>query len=400
MLLAGLLVAGYLCHPLTSGLTGLALIILAAASPTRKWRRNIAWTLTSILPTVLLVYLNRNLVSSTSSHVHWAGLTDPLSVRAWLVYIRAADITPLAHSGPNIFFSHAVSSWSHLPAVTTWSLLGLMLLSIAAFVSAGDSPTPARGTAAMCRDVFARGKKLLRAPTRAWFVVSTILIVCALFGPADLGEGQGAFLRQRFLLLGLATALPLLKTRAVRAGHANAIARFGFAALLLGCVIQLFILWGYGRASNEVASDFMRAKPYTGIGQRVAVLTIEPDLDYEPRPLLHLADLFGVQTGNIIWNNYAAALRYFPVRFRDPSNCDVFLVRGIPDFETAQIKQDDLDDWEELASEIEGKTDVLVVWGTSRELDEINSEWFGDEPVFEDGQIRVFRHIERGAGTE
>jgi len=34
-----------------------------------------------------------------------------------------------------------------------------------------------------------------------------------------------------------------------------------------------------------------------------------------------------------------------------------------------------------------------VVWGRSRELDEINSQWFGEEPVFEDGQIRVFRHI-------
>ena len=401
MLLAGLLAAGYLCHPVTSGLAGLALIILAVASPARRWRRSIAWTLTSIFPTVLLVYLNRNLASgSTISHVRWSGLTDPWSVRAWLVYIRGADITPLAHTGPDIFFSHALSSWSHLPAVTTWSLLGFMLLSLAAFMSVGVVQTPVSGTAAVRRELFARGKKLLAAPMRGWFVVSAILMVCALFGPADLGEGQGAFLRQRFLLLGLATALPLLKTRAIRAGHGNAIARLGFAALFLGCVIQLVILWGYARASSRLASDFMMAKPYTGIGQRVAVLTIEPDIDYEPRPLLHLGDLFGVQTGNIIWNNYAAALPYFPVRFRDPSNCDVFLVPGIPDFETAQITKDDLDDWEDLASDIEGKTDVLVVWGRSRELDEINSQWFGEEPVFEDGQIRVFRHIDRGAGTE
>src|SRR5215471_4076123 len=150
LLLAGLLVAGYLCHPVTSVLTGLALVILAVVTPARKWLRNTAWTLISILPSLLLTYVNRKLVSgSTGGKVRWAGLTDPLSVRAWLVYIRAADITPLAHTGPGIFFSHTISSWSPLPAVTTWSLLGLLLLSLAAFLSVRKGRVTADGAASV-----------------------------------------------------------------------------------------------------------------------------------------------------------------------------------------------------------------------------------------------------------
>jgi len=170
------------------------------------------------------------------------------------------------------------------------------------------------------------------------------------------------------------------------------VAKLGFAALLIGCVIQLATVWGYAEASNRLARDFVQAKPYVGTGQRVAVLVIEPEIDYEPRPLVHLADLFGIDTDNVIWNNYAPALDYFPIRFRDATDRDLFYVRGIPDFEQ-QIAQEDLEYWEDLLSDIDGKTDVLVVWGKSDELDEINSEWFEVEPVFASDNVRVFRHL-------
>ena len=138
----------------------------------------------------------------------------------------------------------------------------------------------------------------------------------------------------------------------------------------------------------------MQAKRHIGTGQRVAVLIVEPETNFEPKPLLHLPDLLGIDTGNVIWNNYGPGLYYFPVQFRDSTNAILFYARGIPEFTYQRIGQEDLDDWEDLLSEIEGRTDALVVWRGTEELDKVNSEWFEDKPVFQNEDIRVFRHRE------
>jgi hypothetical protein len=124
----------------------------------------------------------------------------------------------------------------------------------------------------------------------------------------------------------------------------------------------------------------------------VAVLIDEPEDNYRAKPLLHLSDLFGIDTGNVIWNNYGPGLYYFPIQFRDPNNAALFCGPVFPEFTDPENVQRDIEDWTELLSEIESRTDALVVWGGGPELDEINSEWFDDEPVFENDDVRVFRH--------
>src|SRR5262249_15672672 len=258
LLLAGLLIAGYFCHPVSSGLTAFALVILSLATPGPEWRRRLAWTLTSVLPSVLLIYFYQSLMPiPAETHARWADLADRLSVREWLIYIRAADITPLAYAGPDLFFSHTISRWSHLPAVTTWSILGLILLSLSAL--------PYRGTR---KSAVTRGPGIA-GTMRGWLLVSALFIFCRLFGPTDLGDAQGGYLRQRCLLLGLATAVPIFRAPGKPAGLESLLPKLGFAALLIGCVIQLATVWGYAEASNRLAKDFAQAKPYAGTGQRV-----------------------------------------------------------------------------------------------------------------------------------
>jgi hypothetical protein len=170
------------------------------------------------------------------------------------------------------------------------------------------------------------------------------------------------------------------------------IARLGFAALLIASTLQLAAVWNYAQTSNRLAGEFMQAKPYVGTGQRVVVLIVEPEDNYEAQPLLHVCDVLGIDTGNVIWNNYAPSLYYFPIQFRDAYNGTPFSTRRIPDFADPGMAQEDLEDWGDLLSEIEAKTDVLVVWGGTPELDDIDSEWYGDEPVFENDDVQVFRH--------
>jgi hypothetical protein len=377
--MAVLLIANFLCHPVSLGVTVFALIALSAATPGAEWRRRAGWTLVSIVPLVPLIFLYRSMMQAAAAiHPRWMNLADPLSARQWLTYSRRVNILSLIDQEPNLLFSHTVSSWSHLPAVTTWTIVGLILLSLSSVIGRQNERSAAGNT------------------TRGWVLVSAALILCGLFGPDDVGEAHGGFLRERILLLGLATVVPILKPRLTRARPGSLVAAVGFGALLIAAYLQLAAVRSYAQTSNRLAGEFMQAKPYVGTGQRVAVLIVEPETNYEPKPLLHLPELFGIDSGNVIWNNYGPGLYYFPVRFRDASNASLFYVRGIPEFTDHQISQEDLEDWADLLSEIEARTDVLVVWRGTAELDEVNSEWFADEPVFQNDNVRVFRHRQKG----
>jgi len=368
--IAGLLVAGYLCHPVSLGMTVTAVTVLAVTTPGAGWRRRLGWTAISFLPLVPLALFYRHLMRSAGTMTaRWTDLTDPSSLNQWLTYIRGANIISLAYNEPNLLFGNVISSWSHLPPVTNWAVAGLILFLLSALLARKDEGKAPPGI------------------MRGWILLSTAWILLGLIGPDDIGEAHGGFLRERLLLFGLATLFPALKLNPKRF-----LTRMGAAPLLIAVLLQSLIVWNYAAFSSRLAEEFMQAKPHTGTGQRIAVLLVNPEDEYAANPLTNISNLLGVDTGNVVWNNYAPALYYFPIQFRDETNSSLFYIRGIPAFTDQGIPGDELDDWAQLLSEIESKTDVLVVWGGTPELDEINSDWFEDDPVFENDNVRVFKH--------
>jgi hypothetical protein len=375
LVLAALLIASYLCHPVTVGVTAFALIILSVATPGADRRLRVGWTVMSMIPLVPLIYFYRSLMQgAAATHPRWEGLTNPFSIGQLLTYFRGANILVLADDEPNLFFSHTISDWSHLPAVTTLTIVGLILLSLSAILH-GKSEKP-----------------LASRTTFAWILTIVPLILCGLFGPDDLGKAHGGFLRERLLLLGLATLIPVLNARLTRARAQGIPALMGVGALLIAGSLQLAALWNYAETSNRLAAELIQAKAYIGTGQRVVVLIDEPEDNYTAKPLLHVSDLFGIDTGNVIWNNYGPGLYYFPIRFRDATDAALFPGPVVPEFTDTELREKDIEDWTDLLSKIEARTDVLVVWGGDPEIDEANSEWFADEPVFENDDVRVLRH--------
>jgi hypothetical protein len=374
ILLAGLLIFGYLCHPVSVSVTALALVILSIATPGR-WRRRALWTLVSILPLVPLFYFYRTLMrAAAQAHPRWTDLDNMLSLRQWLGYVRGANIFLITDDEPDLLFSHTISGLSHLPAATTWIILGVALFLISALIGVRSASQRAGN------------------PRRGWILLCVLLLLLGLFGPDDLGDAHGGFLRERVLLLGVATMIPILPVRLTGGLSRRLFAAGGFAALLMGCCLQVAAVWNYAQVSNRLAAELMAAKPYIGVSQRVAALIDQPEDNYRAKPLLHLADLFGIDTGNVIWNNYGPGLYYFPTKFRDARNTELFHGPVFPEFTDSANAQKDLDDWSKLISEIQSRTDVLVVWGGGPDLDDTYSEWFEDEPVFENDDVRVFKH--------
>ena len=137
----------------------------------------------------------------------------------------------------------------------------------------------------------------------------------------------------------------------------------------------------------------MAAKPFVGTGQRVEAIQIDTGGPYRANPVHNLSSALGIGTNNVVWNNYGPCLYYFPVRFADTevgrhamdlSNAGIFRFQRYDESEH-------LIWYKKLLSESHEQIDALVVVGSHLEVDRINAEWYGPEPVFQTGEVRVFR---------
>jgi hypothetical protein len=135
------------------------------------------------------------------------------------------------------------------------------------------------------------------------------LLLGGIAGPDSFGPAHGEFLPQRLVLLGLVALVPVFDVDASRAAGRAAI-----AAVLLALVLQSMIVWDYALYSDRTAGEIIRAAPAVGRRQRIATLLVTTRSRFRTNPLLHAECWLGVDTGNIVWNNYETVHYYFPVR--------------------------------------------------------------------------------------
>src|SRR5260370_42367970 len=120
-------------------MTVAAVTVLTVARAGAGWRRRLGWTAVSFLPLIPLAVYYRHLMHGAGTlTARWTDLIDPFSLTQWLTYIRGANILSLAYTEPNLLLGNLISSWSHLPAATTWAVAGLILLLLSAFLGRKD----------------------------------------------------------------------------------------------------------------------------------------------------------------------------------------------------------------------------------------------------------------------
>lgn len=373
--LAALLVACYFCHLVAAGLTAGGLLVLALTTGEAGRLRRVVATGASLLPLGALGLAYRGVMEGTGVPIrpHWQGLTDPWSPLGWLVrLLQEDDVLQLHHRGYFPFVAEPSGLFPYLRP-SSFVVAGLALL-LAATLYAGW-----------------RERKAGADPRRAWGILALAFCAAGLFGPDHFGVAHGLGLRERFMLLGLACFVPFLRFESV-----SLAARAGALALVAASLLQAASVWDYALASDREVGNFMRAAPHVGRGQRVAtVLALRPSR-FRVIPLLNLDTLLGVGTGNIVWNNYQAGSYLFPVTYRTSEEARLgervaatnrINLAAAPDGVGTQ-----LDGWAQVLARYEGEMDVLIVWGRVEQLDEINRKWFGPDPVFEGGDVRVFMH--------
>ena len=134
---------------------------------------------------------------------------------------------------------------------------------------------------------------------------------------------------------------------------------------------------------------------WSGRGQRIVTLLVRSRSRFRANPLLHAEDWLGVDSGNVVWNNYEALHYYFPVQFKPeierPHPGDLELVSI---HEEPKDKSTRLGDWERILSRHADSIDVILFWKSDEALEAITKRWFdlterkGDVQIFRRSQAR------------
>lgn len=361
--LAGLLVLGYACHPISLGLTVVGLGVLSLTTPGPRPAARVAWTVASglVLVPLGLLYIHYMKAGGVIEPV-WEQLKNPFSFKDWGE--QASWVDPLT-----------VAMKSAIPMLPIRSRLfglvapaSLMVLGVLAVYASGvfgrSGPRPS----------WFRSSN----PLRGWLLLSALLLVGGLVSPDTLGPKHGFYLAQRIILLGLVVLGVFLDV-----GELWRLGRLGIILVGLAAAVQGGFLVEYGARSDRLAGGLMKAKAFVGEHVRMATLLLDLKGPYRANPLLHVDTMLGVGNGNIVWDNYEAAWYYFPVRVRDDRPHPPVLA-----FEEVSIRDSEADLpgrvklWTEILQSHADQIDVLVLWGRNRALDAITTRWF--EPVHED----------------
>jgi hypothetical protein len=371
LVLAALLVLGYLFHLVSMGLTAIGLAVLAAVTPGPGRRARCGWTLASFLPLVPLAWIYREQTRDSGGfRAEWWVLSNPWSLRSWATQLSWTD--PISLTGrAKMPFVAAESVWYHGVAPVAWLGLGVGLVLAAGFC--------ARWRHADLRS--------LASVRRGWLLLACLLLVGGVVAPDTIGPG--AYLPHRITLLGLVALVPYVELQL-----AHWAKRLAGAILTVALVLQSAFLWDYALCSNHLAGAYMEAKPAVGEHRRVGNLIARCALatSHRANPLLHIGSMMGVDTGNIVWDNYEPLLPHFPVQFRTEAARELtreFLPVSCYDGGTNDLTPR-LARWIEVSERHHNEIDVLVVRGARPELEHTIDPWF--QVVFQIENVRVLEN--------
>jgi hypothetical protein len=127
-----------------------------------------------------------------------------------------------------------------------------------------------------------------------------------------------------------------------------------------------------------------------GRGQRIVTLLVTSRSRFRANPLLHAEDWLGVDSGNVVWNNYEAIHYYFPVQFKpeikrpDPGDLERASIH-----EESKDKSTRLGEWEGILSRYADSIDVILFWKSDEALEAITKRWFN--LTERKGDVQIFR---------
>jgi hypothetical protein len=394
--LAALLTLGYFCHLVSLGVTVFGLVVLSlsgsfAVGSRHPWRhrlRRLAQTSASFIPLAVLGFFYLR-ISRQGGPMHpvWDNLSDPWLPEAWGARLGWVEPLTLAIKDGLPFTSRFGPAFTcFAPAV--WLGVALVFWWYGRITSRPETAARDPGIIATDRP---GSPSILEGGTRddrsGWLMLAALLTMGGVLGPDSLGAAHGEFLPQRVILLGLVALVTVFDVNPAR--WPGLIATF---ALVAAVSLQSAIVWDYARYSDRTAGQIIRAGDLVGRDQRIVTQLTTSHGRFRANPLLHAENWLGVDTRNVVWNNYETLHYYFPVQFKAgierPHPADLELVSL---HEDPMERTDRLRDWERILSHSADTIDVVLVWKSDERLDAITKRWF--DLAGRRGDVQVYRRI-------
>jgi hypothetical protein len=388
--LALLVCLGYFCHLVSLGLTVVGLIVLAVTGPVQNgnegsWRARttrLLRTSISFVPLGVLGYLYLQAARRSGPlQPVWENPPNPWWPGAWRTRLGWVDPITLAVK-EGLPFTNRVSHAFILFAPAVWLSLGLVLWWYGRMTGKPDSQEISRADGPEARESI--GTQQQGDDRQGWMVLASLLLVGGIAGPDSFGPAHGEFLPQRVLLLGFIALAPVFD-----ADLSRWTGRFLLAAIAVAVALQAAIIWDYALYCDATAGQIIRAGKFVGRNQRIVTLLVSSKGRFRANPLLHSENWLGVDTGNVVWNNYETRHYYFPVQFRPeierPKSGDLewISIHDDPKDKAARLR-----DWEELLDRHAKSIDVVLFWKSDPELEAITRRWF--DLAQQNGDVRIF----------
>jgi hypothetical protein len=358
--LAGWIVVGYVCHPISLGATALGLVVVAGLGWREGRGRRLARTALGLLPLVPLGIVYRSLMAG-------GGEIQPLWDNARGATWAAAALNQMIWIDPislarrdRVPWLGWTAGWAGLLAPLIWLGIGLGALVI--------GRQPARGT-----------------PGRAWLALAAVLLAIGLAAPDTLGPRHGNFLGQRVFLAGLLALVPATAMSSRRAGLAT-------VALGLAGALQASTVIEYGQEADRKIGAYMAAGGGVGRESRVAGLVLHSVSPFRANALWHADTLLGVGTGNIVWSNYESAHYYFPVGVKaGVEHPPIEGFEWVSRLDAPQERDERVAWWTAILERHHDQIDGLVVWGRDEAVDAVTRRWYVEVEGEEGAPARVWR---------
>ncbi len=389
--LSVLLCFGFFCHLVSLGLTVFALIVLSLLGPVPRQSRQpsrfrisrLLRTSLSFLPLLVPVYFYLQAARHGGPIMpKWEGLSEPWLPSAWASRLAWVDPITLAIK-QGLPFTNQISPGFIVFAPVLWLAAGVVLWWYARI---SDEPSLHGEQAALLpegQETIAAD--LARNDKQGWLILAAVLLLGGIVGPNSFGSSHGEFLPQRVLLLGFIALLPVFD-----ADRSRWPGRAVVAAILVAVGLQSATVWDYGLYSNRTAGQIIGAGELVGRGQRIVTLLVSSKGRFRANPLLHAEDWLGVDTGNVVWNNYETLHYYFPVQFRPAlKRPQPWQLESVTINEDPENKESRLLAWERILSEHADSIDVILFWKSDEDLEAITKRWFDLQE--RRGDVQVFR---------
>ena len=373
VLLAILLVLVYFSHLIGFAILAGSIALLSLFVSSSKRKSTVIWTATAFVPTIPLIILYKFLSEEGGGFSPvWRSLTNPFSIQDWFLHLRAADPFILISRKTLPFFSFDSSTFAIFSPIL-WLILAftcLFLLTVNYYKKNSD----------YLKNYY---------PFIILFAISAFLVI---FSPDDFQLSNGGLLRQRFLLCGLLFLIPLY-----RFDNSNILKRIAWFCLIFVIVFQTFALWDYSLEMDRDAHEFLSARQAIQPNESLASVVLLKDSNiFYAQTLPQLDNYFGVGNNILIWDNYELGYYLFPVITKSISDRE-FIYKLEQSHWFSQDKpesryENDLSNLKSVLESENNKIDIMLVWGSDPQVENVLSEWFESEPFFKNGNVRLFHH--------